>query len=541
MLSYLRRDGNRLNSSDRLAKEQGAVVKDWGGRLPVALVYPNSYYLGMSNLGVHAIYRMLNNYQDVVCERVFWERGQTAPSSSVESGRPLSDFAALAFSVTYELDYFNVVKILRASGIPLRAEERDESHPLVIAGGACIAANPMPLAPFFDCLAIGEAEPILPPMVPLIADGAGGDREELLEALSAVPGVFVPKQGTDRRVARQWADDLDAFPVMSTVLTRDTELGNLFLIETERGCGWGCRFCLVSGAYRPARFRSVDRLVAEAERGIQHRKRIGLVGPAVTDDPRIEELVGRLCGLGAELSLSSLRVKPLSPLVVKAVVKSGARTIALAPEAGSERLRRVVRKNITEDDVLGAVGTVAEQGVRRLKLYFMIGLPTETTEDVEEIARLALDCKAVLDRQRVGGRVTLTVSPFVPKANTPFQWFGMAPLSVLESRLATLKDRLQSKGIPVKNESLTWSLVQGSLARGDASLASALADIETVSLSGWRHVLAAHGIDADNYAQTTWSREMALPWDVIDFGTAKEHLSRELNRALVGGGAHDDG
>ena len=521
------------NPTDRLATEQGAVVKDWGGRLPVALVYPNSYYLGMSNLGVHAIYRLLNDDPSVVCERVFWERGQTAPPASVESGRPLSDFAAVAFSVTYELDYFNVVKILRASGIPLWAEERDASHPLIIAGGVCITANPMPLAPFFDCLAIGEAEPILPPMVSLIADGIGGDRQELLEALSRAPGIFVPGQDRANRVTRQWTVDLDTFPVTSTVLTRDTELGNLFLIEVERGCNWSCRFCLVSGVYRPARLRSVERLVAEAERGLQYRKRIGLVGPAVTDHPQIEELIERLRGLGAELSISSLRVKPISPSVIEAVVKSGARTIALAPEAGSERLRRLIKKNITEDDILSAVGTVAEQGVRQLKLYFMIGLPSETMADVKEIARLALACKAVLDRRRGGSRVTLTVSPFVPKANTPFQWLGMAPLPVLESRLAALKGRLQPKGIPVKSESLAWSLVQGSLARGDTSLAEALAGIETVSLSGWRRALASHGIDAANYAEATWPRETALPWDVIDSGTTREHLGHELDRALA--------
>ncbi len=524
------------NPTDRLASEQGAVVKDWGGRLPVALVYPNAYYLGMSNLGVHAIYRLLNDYPRVVCERVFWERGQTAAPVSVESGRPLSDFAAVAFSVTYELDYFNVVKMLRASGFPLRAEERDESHPLIIAGGACITANPMPLAPFFDCLAIGEAEPILPALISAMVDNSDSDRAELLEALSGVPGIFVPGRGTGRPVARQWATDLDAFPVTSTVLTRDTELGNLFLIEAERGCSWGCRFCLVSGIYRPARFRSVERLVAEAERGLQYRKRIGLVGPAVTDHPRIEELIGRLRGLGAELSISSLRVKPLSPSVIEAVVQSGARTIALAPEAGSERLRRVIKKSITEDDILAAVATVADQGVRQLKLYFMIGLPSETAADIEEMARLALDCKAVLDRRRGGGRITLPVAPFVPQANTPFQWLGMAPLPVLESRLATLKNRLQPKGVAVKSESLAWSLVQGSLARGDASLAGALTDIETVSLSGWRRSLAAHGIDADNYAETTWPREAALPWDGIDSGTTREHLGHELDRALAADG-----
>jgi radical SAM superfamily enzyme YgiQ (UPF0313 family) len=486
----------------------------------------------MSNLGVHAIYRLLNGYPNVVCERVFWERGQTTAPVSIESGRPLSDFAAIAFSVTYELDYFNVVAILRAAALPLRSEERDEDHPLVIAGGACITANPMPLAPFFDLLAIGEAEPILPPLVEALAEGAGGDREELLRALAEIPGVYLPASGNS--VTRQWTADLDARPVTTTILTRDTELGNLFLIEAERGCGWGCRFCLVSGAFRPVRFGAVDGIVAAAEEGLRHRKRIGLVGAAVTDHPRIEELVGQLRGLGAELSISSLRVKPLSPVVLEAVVKSGAKTIALAPEAGSERLRRVIGKRITEDDILAAVGRVAEAEVRQLKLYFMIGLPTETDEDIDEIIRLARACKAVLDRRRGGGRLTLTVSPFVPKANTPFQWLGMTPAAVLESRLALLKYRLQPRGIAVKNESLAWSLVQGALARGDASLAGVLASVEAVSLAGWRKALATHGISGDP-ALATLPKDTALPWDVIDSGIGAEHLGGELDRALAPG------
>ena len=364
-----------------LSREEGTIFKDWGGRLPVALIYPNSYYLGMSNLGIHAIYKLLNNYGDVVCERIFYEKGQNTAPVSLESGRPLSDFAVLAFSVTYELDYFNVVQILRASGIPLLAIERDESCPLVIAGGPCITANPMPLAPFFDCLCIGEAEAILPSMLPLLSEGMGSNRQELLKTLAALPGIYVPQY--NKSVVRQCVKDLDDFPVTSAVLTPDTELGNLYLIEVERGCGWGCRFCLVNNAFRPERYRSLDRLLAEAETGLRYRKRLGLVGPAVTDHPHIEELVTRLRQMGAELSVSSLRIKPLSQVVLAALARGGARTITLAPEAGSERLRGLIAKGITENDILDAVTTVAGQGIRRLKLYFMIGLPSESEDDVE--------------------------------------------------------------------------------------------------------------------------------------------------------------
>jgi len=520
-----------------LSREHGTIIKDWGGRLPVALIYPNSYYLGMSNLGIHAIYRLLNNYGDVVCERVFREKGQNTPPVGLESGRPLTDFAVLAFSVTYELDYFNVVNILRASGIPLYATERDERYPLIIAGGPCMTANPMPLAPFFDCLCIGEAEAILPPMLPVLSEGIGSSRQELLRTLAKLPGVYVPQCHDGTPMVRQWVKNLDDFPATSTVLTLDTELGNLYLIEVERGCGWGCNFCLVSNVFRPARYRSVNGILAEAEKGLQYRKRLGLVGPAVTDHPQIEELVTRLRQMGAELSVSSLRIRPLSPVVLAEVEKGGARTIALAPEAGSERLRRLVAKGITEDDVQKAVAMVVGRGIRQLKLYFMIGLPSENDDDIEEIVRLTLACKGILDKRAGGGRITLSISPFVPKAGTPFQWLPMAPLSVLEYRLSSLKSQLQPKGIQVKAESLAWTEVQAVLARGDSRLSELLAGMEAVSLPAWRRTVRESGLDIDFYAHEQWDTSYKLPWAWIDSGTSHEHLKREMERTLTMMGA----
>ena len=348
----------------RLAAEQGTIVKDWGGKLPVALIYPNSYHIGMSNLGIQAIYRWINDRNDAVCERVFREPKDTTDvlPLAIESQRPLTDFAVIAFSLSYELDYFNIVPILKASGIPLYARDRDETHPLIIAGGPCITTNPMPLSPFFDCLCIGEAEAILPEMLPVMRDGVSENRAELKKKLSSLPGVFVPGY-SNKLITRQWVKELDKFPVHSTVLTRDTELGSMCLIEVERGCNWGCRFCLVSNCYRPMRFRSVDSLLDQAEAGLKFRKRLGLMGPAVTDHPQIEELVGKLHDMGAELSVSSLRIKPLSPVVLGEVIEGGTNTVALAPEAGSQRLRDVIGKRINEDDILKAVEKVAAQGI----------------------------------------------------------------------------------------------------------------------------------------------------------------------------------
>lgn len=525
----------------RLSRETGTIIKDWGGRLPFALIYPNSYYVGMSNLGMQAIYSLLNGYPNAVCERVFWdpsgtgrtEKGKTAPPQSIESQRPLADFAVLAFSVSYELDYFNVVQVLKTSGIPLYAADRNESHPLVIAGGPCITANPLPLAPFFDCLCIGEAEAILPAMLPVLSEGVKGKRSELLKALASLPGLYVPQVHQDTPITRQWATRLDDFPVHSVVLTPDTELGDLYLIEVERGCNWGCRFCLVGTTFSPMRFRSIDNLIAQAKEGLKYRQRLGLVGPAVTDHPRFEELLAGLQGLGAELSISSLRIKPLPTIALREMAEGGARTIALAPEAGSERLRQVIRKNISEDNIMSACQQVAGQaGIDHLKLYFMIGLPTETDEDIEEIITIVLKAKAILDRQRGTCHIALSIAPFVPKANTPFQWLPMEQLSTLNRRLSLLKNRLTPRGITIKAESPAWSQVQGVLARGDARVAEALAESEELSLAGWRKTLKKCGLEADSYLYRRWENSEELPWSMLDSGIASAHLEHELKRAL---------
>ena len=367
-------------------------------------------------------------------------------------------------------------------------------------------------------------------MLPLLSEGIGGKRNELLKALASVPGVYVP-QYSGTTVTRQWVENLDDFPVTSTVLTPDTELGDLYLIEVERGCNRGCRFCLVSTTFRPMRFRSVDKLLEQAEQGLKYRRRIGLVGPAVADYPKLEELLTGLHRMGAEFSLSSLRADQLTDKVLEEIAKGDVRTITLAPEAGSQRLRQVIKKDLSEDNILTTTGKLAGQRIKQLKLYFMIGLPSEYDEDIEEIIELTLKCKDLIDRQQSGTRLTLNIAPFVPKAGTPFQWLPMAPIPTLNHRLSLLKNRLPPKGIKLKCESPAWSQVQGILARGDVRVAEVLANMEEISLAGWRRVTRKHHLDTDFYAQR-WDISQKLPWAVIDSGTKPEYLEAELDKSL---------
>lgn len=513
-------------------REQGFIVKDWGGRLPVALIYPNSYYVGMSNLGIQALYGLLNANPGIVAERVFLDTKEKNAPAAVESGRPLTDFAVLAFSISYELDYFNVIQILKAADIPLLAAERDNRHPLVIAGGPCITANPMPLAPFFDAFCIGDAEPILPTLLPLLIENIGDNRHKLLQTLAIQPGIFIPLYPPAQPIVRQWAKNLDDFETRSVVLTRDTELGDSFLIETERGCARGCRFCLVNSAYAPVRFRSVDKILQQAREGLKYRRRIGLVGPTVTDHPKIDDLLAGLNDMGAEIAISSLRIDTLTEGIMAKLSKGKVQTITIAPEAGSQRLRDVINKGITENEIFQAIDLIASHPFTQLKLYFIVGLPTETDKDAEEIVNLVLAIKARLENKRSHTRLIVNASPFIPKASTPFQWLPMAPQDVLDHRLNFLKNNFSPKGIKFNEESSAWSQVQGILSRGDARIVPALIDTEKLSLANWKQAVEKHQLDIDYYVNQRWDVKDKLPWSIIESGIKTEHLCDELSKAL---------
>jgi radical SAM superfamily enzyme YgiQ (UPF0313 family) len=516
-----------------LKREQGTVYKDWGGKLPIALAYPNTYQVGMSNLGLQTVYRLFNQRADVVCERVFYRQGaRNRPLISLESQRDVKDFAVLAFSISFEMDYFNAVEMLRQADIPPLAGERDESYPLLLAGGPAVTANPKPLSPIFDAFAIGEGEVIVPPLVETLQASIGESRDKLLPELAHIPGIYVPIQlsasNLQPPVKRQWTPDLDAHPTTSVVLTPDTEFGDMYLAEIARGCGRGCRFCLAGYTYRPVRERSPEVLLRQAEEGLRYRDKIGLVSAAVSDYSRIEELATRLREMGAKLSVSSLRVDPLPEALVRALAESRVQILTIAPEAGSQRLRTLINKNVSEDDLMRAAELAARYDFPKLKLYFMLGLPTETAEDVQALVDLVL---AV--RERFPRRITANITPFVPKAHTPFQWVAMAEARGLKEGLSRIEQTLRPRGIAVKAESPAWAAVQGVLSRGDSRVGQALVRVRRRSLAAWQRALRECGLDAAEYLRER-SLDEPLPWAVVDSGVSRDYLWREMKRGRNG-------
>ncbi|MBI3636650.1 MAG: radical SAM protein [Candidatus Rokubacteria bacterium] len=553
-----------------LAEEQGTIHKDWGGKIAIALVYPNTYAVGMSNLGFQTIYWHLNQRPDVVCERVFLPehedvdelaRTGTAPFS-LESQRPLGDFHILGFSVTYEGDFINVVRLLDLAGIPRRAAARRPHDPLVIMGGVCAFANPEPMAPFMDAIVVGEGEEIVGELVQAYRD-CGGDRDTVTDALVGLAGMYVPDRydvayqddGTLAAVTPRGAApavvvkrrlrEVDRFETISMIKTPKAEYGHMALLEVGKGCGRGCRFCLEGQVYRPVRHRTVEALGETVARLAKdpENTRIGLVGACVSDYPWIGDLLKVIAENGMELSISSIRADSLTDDLVAALARGGHRTLTVAPEAGTERLRRVIRKVITNEQLYTACDLVRRYGIPNLKTYFMIGQPTETLEDVEAIADLAhrmLERLRVLDATgKPFGRLTISVSSFVPKPWTPFQWAPFDGADSLQKKLEIIKRGVRRlSNVRVLHENPREAALQALLARGDRRVAGFL-ELAADHAGDWRRALREWDGDNTMAFYTTRARhiEERMPWDHFDVGVKSAGLMREWERALAEDGA----
>jgi radical SAM superfamily enzyme YgiQ (UPF0313 family) len=545
-----------------LSKEVGYVRKPHAGRLRVALAFPNTYFVGMSNLGFQTVYQLFNAHDDVVCERMFLPPKQQLKEQlasrtqliTLESQTLARDVDVIAFSVSFEWDYTNILTMLRLAGVPLRAADRGARDPLVVIGGAITFVNPEPLAPFADVIAAGEGEDLVPKLV----DGfrQGGSRDDLLKSLARQRGFYIPSfygveyraDGTiERFVPREDTDAPQAVkkaalaatdtvePPCTQIFTPDTEFGSRFLIEVVRGCANLCRFCWAGYNYLPVRPFPVDRILARAGAARAHSSHAGLVSIALCDHPEIERILSGLADMGYSISPASLRLDDLTEPIVRRLRESGERTLTIAPETGSDRLRRVINKTVTNDEILDRAELIFSSGIENLKLYYMIGLPTETDEDLVAIRDLTLQLREIMLKHAKGkgqiGRIIGSVNPLIPKPSTAYQWLPMEDPAIVEKkiqRLRSLTADIDNVFFNIKSE--RHSFYQALLSLGDRRVAPV---IEAAEANGgdWRRAVADAGIDADFYVFRDKSGDRVLPWSIIDGGMKEAFFRNELDKS----------
>jgi radical SAM superfamily enzyme YgiQ (UPF0313 family) len=548
-----------LSHSHLLAREEGTIVKEWGGKTSICLVFPNTYHVGMSNLGFQLLYGILNAEPDVVCERAFlpeakelWEYSRSnTPLLSLESDKPLAQFQIIAFSTPFENDFPNILSILALAKIPLKAKDRDRRSPLVVAGGAAVTLNSEPLTQFVDLFFIGEGEETVIDLLTALQEG-GKSKKGFLEQAAGIEGIYCPslyeahydKKGllkefaplsgrTPAQVKRRWVKDPSLTPSTSTILTPLTEFKEMFLMELNRGCPRGCRFCAARAIYSPFRNRAVKTLMGEADQGLQQGNRIGLVGSALGDHPGFNELCSYIVGNGGTISIASIRADAITEEIAQLLAASHHRTLTMAPEAGTERLRDVVAKDLQDEKIFSAVDILASHGITNLKLYFILGLPTETPEDIEGIISLT---KQIRHHMGKGGRklgeITLSITPFVPKAWTPFQWHPFEEVKKLKERIKTIKKGIEK--IPrtrVIHDLPKWGYVQTLLSMGDQRVGDILLLVHQAQ-GDWTAALKNSYINPDFWVYRGKGRDEILPWDFIDHGIKKADLWKEYKKAV---------
>ena len=555
---------NRKDLIDRLQElykdEDSRVTVNPHAGQKVAIVYPNTYFVGMSNLGLHIIYEEINLRNDSVCERIFlpekkeleaYDKTKT-PLMSVETQRPMHQFDVVAFDVTFEMDYFHIPVMLRHGRVPIMGKDRTEFDPIVIAGGPCATFNPEPFADFIDVFIIGEGEGLVSHVLDIIRDGKmeGLDRHAILRQLADISGVYVPSlyvpiysedgkfkgyditEGVPKTIKRHF--EMLTSGGETVVATNYTEFGAMYIIEVARGCGRHCRFCMAGYCFRVPRVRPLDILKEGVERAEKLGKKVGLMGAAISDYPEVDELVNYIRSKDMRYSCASLRADSLTQAVVDGLADSGQKTITIAPETGSERLRRVINKGISEEHLQNAATLSAKSGIQHMRLYIMIGLPTETDEDIEAIVGLAERTQAHMEKVGCKGRLTLSINPFIPKPFTPFQWMAMDNQKVVEKKLQYIKKALQkNRRIEVLVESPKEAYIQGVLARGDRRLGAVIAACAADRGSkSFKSEMKAAGLDMDDMNYRERSFDEFLPWSHLDMGMDEGYLEMEWKRSI---------